>query len=301
MKHNKLVYLFITISLLYALLVMSVPTDPTVLEKYQINTVQARLLNLTVVLPLLAIWYSALYGFVHLRDYAKLILKTKEGKAFSLLSSGLAVVAFAQPVSAIISVWFKQITLSNPDLIPATMITKNYVSLAFAISGFFLLAWGSRMLVISNKPTEKHRPSLPSFIAPVMIVLSSTFTWLVTVRRVSPDDGYQLPNWLIVFTIIVPYLFAWMSGILAAYFLYIYKIKVKGAFYKHAFADIAKGISTVTFVSVLIQLLTIISSQINRLKLTPILAIIYLLIILYAIGFLHIARGAKRLTRLEEV
>ena len=304
MKRNIPVYLFLLLSVVYVLLVMLLPSDPETLSRYDMSQTQARLLNLTIVVPLLGIWYLALKGFIRLREYSKLIRGTNEGWAFTLLANGLMVLAFGLPINSIISAIFNYVSVNNQNFIPTATILKNYFALGIALLAFGLLARGATMLVISHKSNNRYKPVLPLFMAPFMVILTSIFTWLVLAMPINGSSNYEvyhLPNWLIVFTLVIPYIAAWVSGLIALYFLYIYRSKVKGALYRQAFGQLANGIGLVTLVSVLIQFLTTLSGQLNRLNLTPILFILYILVILYAVGFWYIAHGSKKLQKFEEV
>jgi hypothetical protein len=283
---------------------MLLPSDPDTLARYEITQNQARLLNLTVVVPLIGIWYLALNGFVRLREYSKLIRDTNEGWAFTLLANGLMVLAFGLPINSIVSSIFNYVAVHNTNFVPTATILKNYLALIIALVAFGLLARGATLLVVSNKRTNKYKPVLPLFMAPIMILLTCIFTWLVLAmpaEGVSDAEAYYLPNWLIIFTVVIPYLAAWVSGLMALYFLHVHRNKVKGTIYKQAFNQLANGIGLVTLVSVLVQLLTTLSGQLNRLNLTPILFILYILVILYAVGFWYIAHGSKKLQKFEEV
>lgn len=304
MKRSTPLYFFLVLSIIYVALVMFLPTDPTTLQRYNINAGQARLLSLTVAIPLLGIWYMAVNGFNNFRSYAKVIRTTNEGWAFTLLSFGLMVLAFNLPVSSIVSALFNYFSAQDSHFLPTATILKNYLGLVFALISFGLLALGSIQLIISRKNALKYQPVLPLFVAPLMITLSSIFTWLVVVRPADDPNissGYYLPNWLVIFTIVIPYLAAWLGGILALYYLNVYRNKIHGTLYKQAFGQLAFGIGVVTTISVLLQLLTTLSNHINKLHLTPILLIIYLLLLLYIVGFWYIARGSKKLRSIEEV
>jgi hypothetical protein len=304
MKRSLPVYLFLLLTAVYVLLVILLPTDPATLAKYHISQGQARLLNLTVVLPLAVIWYLALNGFMRFWQYSKVIRNTNEGWSFTMLAYGLMILAFSLPINSIVSAIFNYISIHNPNFLPTATVLRNYTTLLLALVSFGLLARGAVLLVISHKEKIRYKPVMPLFMAPLMIILTSVFTWLVVANQHQLSDGrnsYYLPSWLVVTTIVIPYLVAWVAGILSIYYIYIYHQKVKGAVYKQAFSELAKGLALVTFISVFVQLLVTITEQINRLKLTPILLLIYLLVILYAIGFWYIAHGSKKLQTFEEV
>jgi hypothetical protein len=50
-----------------------------------------------------------------------------------------------------------------------------------------------------------------------------------------------------------------------------------------------------------LQFLTTITEQLNRLNLAPLLIVLYLLIAFYAVGYALVARGAKKLKKIEDV
>jgi hypothetical protein len=304
MKKGLPVYLFLLLTAIYILIVMIIPTDPATLARYHITQGQARLLNITVVAPLVVIWYLAMNGFVRFWQYSKVIRTSKEGWAFTLLAYGLLFLAFSLPINAILSALFNYIRVHNLGLTPTATILKNYISLGFALLSFGLLARGAVLLIISHKEKIRYKPVIPLFMAPLMVIITSVFTWLVIGAQQSSNGNqnvYYLPNWLVIFTIVIPYMAAWLAGVLSIYYIYVYHQKVNGAVYKQAFSELAIGLGVVTFISVTLQLLTTVTEQINRLRLTPILFIIYLLVILYAVGFWYIADGSKKLQKFEEV
>jgi hypothetical protein len=302
MRNRVLVYLFLVLTVMYVGLVLLAPADPVVLKRYDISELQARLLNLTVVIPIVGIWLVALYGFIRFRLYASLVDASNEGKALNLVAMGLVVLGFSLPGKAVVSSGFKYLVADNPDLKPTSIIITNYVGVIFSIIAFYLLARGALGLVRTLKRNKQM--SVPSYFVPVIILLSSLFTWLILSRSVGTAENvssYYLPNWLIITTLAVPYLLAWYYGILAFYYLSSYHKNVKGVLYKQAFSGIASGIAVIVFTSVLVQMLVTLGGQLSRLNLTPILALVYLLIILYAVGYGLVARGARKLKQIEEV
>lgn len=303
MKRNLPTYAFALLSLCYLALSILQPADPTVLEHYHVSQLQLRIIDASILLPLQIIWVVALVGAVRFKDYAKVIHTSKEGGAFTLLARGLMVLVYGLPISGIIASLFSYLNLRHPDLLPTAIITRNYTNLILALLPFFFLASGARLLVLSSRRSEGYQPALPGFIAPIIILMNTSFTWLVMTSATNHQSGqnaYYLPNWLIASTLVVPYIVTWVWGILATYYLYWYKAKLRGTIYKQAFGDIANGIAVVTGISVFIQFLSTISTQLNALQLPRILALIYFLVALYAVGFVYIARGSTKLKRIEE-
>lgn len=304
MKPKSFVYVFVIITLLYVVLALGVPPDQATLDKYDLSSLQIRLLNLTVVIPVVLIWLTALYGFINLKKYALSIKESKEGKAFNLLSNGLMILALSLPLGSVISSISRYIATNNDAYLVSTTIIKNYSSLLFSLAAFVVIAIGARELIRTFNQKSQSAFRLPTSIVSALIVLSVIYTWLISTHSFNQgasNDAFYLPSWLVIFTLVIPYLIAWGAGMAATYFITVYNTRVKGAVYKKAFSDIARGIGTVVFISITLQLILTVTSQLNRLNLTPVLLIVYALLILYAIGFGFIARGAKKLKKIEEV
>ena len=95
--------------------------------------------------------------------------------------------------------------------------------------------------------------------------------------------------------------FVWFIGVLAAGDIYAYNHKIKGLVYKNGVGLLALGTAFIIFASILLQYLVTLSARLLQLKLTPILVIIYPLLIVISIGYILVALGAKKLQRIEEV
>lgn len=79
MKDQNILYLFVLLVILYVALTLLTPTDPAVLARYDLTQDKARLLSLTIILPIIAIWFTGFYGFSRIKQYAQSIIETKGG------------------------------------------------------------------------------------------------------------------------------------------------------------------------------------------------------------------------------
>lgn len=301
MRSRAYVLAFVVLLLVYIGLTFGLPVDPATLERYKLSEFKVRLINLTVVIPLVAIWLTALFGFVNLKKYAQAIAHTKEGRAFNYLAWGLMVLAFSLPLNSIAGFLVRYLSRNNSELVMPLTITRNHLAVLFAIATFWLLMIGARAL---TKTVQKAKLYIPESFAIGLIALSALYAWLITAKPFNngaEERAFFLPSGVLVLTLVIPYVLAWRAGLVAMYHMFTFHQKVKGVIYKSAFRDLAAGIGVTVLVSVLIQLITTSSAQLNRLNLTPILLIVYGLLILYAVGFGLVARGAKKLKRLEEV
>lgn len=304
MNKRNFIYIYSGLLLVYLLLALILPSDPEVLSKYSLTQTNARMLNLTIVLPITAIYLTALYGFLKFRDYTKTIIDTREGPFFRKISIGLMFLAFSLPINSIIGSTVNYAKFNNPDLYPGLSVTQNYLSLILALIGFSYVAWGAEGLYRTLKKDvfkSSKFYSIFSLLGP--IIVASLYTLLITSQAEVHQsvDTYNLPIWLVVLTVAVPYVYVWCLGVKSVLHFYAYKQAVKGTLYKSAFSNLSKGFAVIISVSVLIQIIVTLSQRLNRLDLTPLLAVIYLLLILYAVGYIYIAYGSKKLNKIEEV
>ncbi len=302
MRSRTYVLLFIVLLLIYVCLTFGLPADPETLRRYNLTETKVRLINLTIVVPLVLIWLTALYGFISLNKYAQAVSETKEGRAFRFLALGLMVLAFTLPLNSIIASAVRYISTNHTNLLIPATVTRNHLTVLFSLIAFLLLVTGAIALI--KTVGQKTIPNAPSIFTIGLISLSAFYGWVITAKPLNQgadERMYYLPSWLLIVTIVIPYLIAWRAGLLTTYYLYCFHKNVKGIIYRSAFKDLARGIGVVVFVSILIQLITTSAAQLSRLNLTPILALVYVLLILYAVGFGFVARGAKNLKKLEEV
>lgn len=291
---------FIVLLASYITLTFILPIDPKVLDKYNLTTTQLRLLNLTVVVPIAAIYLSALYGFLRFYDYTLKIRKTKEGQSFNSLSRGIMVLAFSLPIISIVGAVSSYIKFQYPDLLPVTVTVQNYINLLLSGTAIYFIVQGGQGLYSTLK--NKGRIINPALALAGPIILASIFTWLITSHAPgsTPDRSFYIPEWLEVLTFAVPYTFIWCAGFGSIILLWKYKNGVKGSIYKRAFDNLSKGLAVIILMSILIQFITTLSERLSRLDLTPLLLLVYFLILLYAVGYGLVARGAKKLKEIEE-
>lgn len=294
---------------LYAALTFSIPPDTATLDRYDITATRLRLLSLSIAIPLVAIWWAAFYGFAKCQEYAALIRQSPDGRAFSKLAHGLAVLAIGLPVSSITSAALRYAARLQPELTAAVSIINNYIGIIIALVAFILIGQGAQRLLGLGTSLNSRRPALPRqlLLSAAFLVFGSLYAYLVLTHTThqphiptAEKAIYHLPLWLTMTTIILPYLYIWYTGLMAALYINFYRKNVPGILYKKALRFLAWGIGAVIISSILLQYLTAME-VITSLSLASLLIIIYGLLIVISAGYILIALGAKRLKRLEEV
>src|SRR5262249_10846944 len=110
-----------------------------------------------------------------------------------------------------------------------------------------------------------------------------------------------LPHSILLVTLVLPHILSWFLGILAIINIAKYARQVQGNLYRDALKNLIRGIAGVIFFTVVYQIILFASQFLANLSLGLTLLIIYLLLILYALGFLFVQAGAKKLMRIEVV
>jgi hypothetical protein len=270
----------------YAVATLFGPVDPTALQKYNLTTTQTHLLLLTVVIPFVAICFTAYLGFSRIKRYATVIAGTEEGPAFRYISNGLGLLAFSLPVNSALSAVATWISISHPSYTNLLTITRNYLAIILPLLAFICVSRGAEKLTNLLKESLRRPLSIHYWLFGA-VCTSSIFSWLMIARPA--DDRlamniYQLPNWAIILTLTIPYLYTWFRGFVSVFYIAAYQRNVKGKLYRSSLRSLSMGILTVIIANILIQCIATLSSRLYRLHVTPVLLIIYLLITLYAPG-----------------
>jgi hypothetical protein len=291
-------------ALTYVTFTFIIPVDPDVLAKYDISATSIKLLLLTVILPLIGIWYIAFYGYYRFKQYANTVRKSKDGQAFNTISTGLKILAFGLPINSLASSLLSYMVRENSDVAPTASIINTMIPLLIALGAFWYIQKGARDLIgLVKKIPGFSDATILSFLMLAAGYCFLTFTHL----NDAPSPGtltsavFYLPDWLVMVAIVVPYMYVWYKGVVAAFCILYYSKNIGGIWYKQAFALLAAGITAVIISSILLQYLTALSLQLRNLSLGVLLLIIYILLMVIAVGYLLIAQGSKKLHLIEEV
>jgi hypothetical protein len=193
-------------------------------------------------------------------------------------------------------------------MLPATTIIANYLAIALYLTAFWLVYLGSQALVrlAGNGHVRGTHHNLIVIATTVVGVFYTHFTLqnpnrTVATTRGADEASFYLSDWLILLTIVVPYVITWFIGFYAAFNIIRYTDSVPGILYKRLLGSLAKGLVAIVLVTVLLQFLRDFQHIFADLSLTPLLMIIYLLLAAYTVGYIYVAAGASKLQRIEEV
>lgn len=297
MKPRLLISLAVFVIMYGLLLMLPAPAQET-LDKYHLTASSARLLNLTIIVPLAVVWFTAFYGYSKLDTYRRLIANTKDGQQVTRLRSGFLVLALGLPVSSILNRLLDLWALDNPSAEPASIILKNYLGITVPLLAFTFISWGAHGLA---NLTRKY-PSQRSLNAIQFLTLSLGLTYVYLIARAPGTiaEVYHLSIAPFLFTIILPYTFMWFLGLMAAYEIYLYSRRAKGIVYRKSWRLLSYGMVAIIIFSILLEYLGTLSEQLESLSLSWLLILIYVLLVLWAGSYILVALGAKRLMKIEE-
>jgi hypothetical protein len=296
---SKIFYLYVVLVIVYAGLTLLLPAPIQTLHRYHLSILELRLLDITIIVPLALIWLAGFYGYAKLKTYSMGIRRARDGRHVDKIASGVLLLVLWLPLSSIVANLLHFIAYKHPSTTAATVVIDNYFNLLVPLAGFIVIGIGVEGLARLARLHLIHR-SL-NILAGILVVVGVFYSYLV----VSTDNRllslYHLPLAVVLLTLVVPYIYMWYMGLLAAYKLYLYRQKVAGVVYRKSWGLLAFGISAIIGIQIVLQCIVTLTTQLNRLSLGWLLIFIYILLILIAIGYVLIAQGAKNLQKIEEV
>lgn len=302
MQSKPLIYTAF-IWLVYEILTWLAPVNLIAQSKYQISEFKLKLIGLTITIPILIIWLLSVYGANAVRRYAVAIQKSKDGKGYYYLSIGIFALVFQLIASSFISL----IIRFSPDYEKGLRIFSVYESALLALLAFGALAYGSKKLIDFagfNKESRKYY-WIPIIAVGLIGVLYTKAILANKYRLIAPEAGsqstYGVSDNFIFMTIVPIYILAWFAGLYALTNVIIFQNKIKGIIYKQSFKDFAFGFGLIIGMSIALQFFSQASSYFVKISLSKILLILYAIIVVIVVGYVCIARGAKKLLKLESV
>ena len=122
-------------------------------------------------------------------------------------------------------------------------------------------------------------------------------------RRVSSEPNlnptFGLPDSLILLTVALPYMAAWLFGMLAILGLYRYTDQTGGIIYKHLFKKLALGLTILISLTIVLQFLVQFASYWATAGLSALLGLVALIYLLLIVAHVQVANGARQLNIIE--
>lgn len=303
---RKLVFYFLPLAIIYFLLVLAFPMDAATIARRNLTEGQARTIATIVALVIMSVWLMALYGAQKLSTYSKRIRNQPDGPAFSQLALGINLIAWYIPIRAISKAGLNYIASINPSLQNPVNDIVTYINMLVPLIAFVIISQAARsfdnLAKIHNSTKALYTLSLAFIVLGVSYcyvsftvqdIISPT-NWLVTTMS-------SMPLFLRISTIVIPYLFTWCIGLIAAYELYLYQKQIKGVFYRKLLRQLSFGILAVLVVSIGIQFSTATAARLQYWPFTITLLVVFSLLTLLGSAFVLIGRGVRQMEKIEKV
>jgi hypothetical protein len=284
----------------YAVLSLLAPTAAS--ARFHMTPMQLFFLRLSIIFPVNLIWLMATRGVINVKFYAQMIRGSHDAQAINTIADGLL-----WTLAYLILITLGNAVLPyfvNAKFFDVLIIIRDHIGPLFALIAFFVLYRGSqRLKLVANFDTW----STSTIWA--LIAFSIFAFFFVLEFATSPAIGTGpsrsslaiLPHELLLFTLIIPYIASWFMGILAIINISKYARQVKGNLYRQALESLVRGIAGVVFFIMVYQIIVFAARYLTEISLGMTLLIVYIILLLYGLGFLFIRTGAKKLMRIEAV
>ncbi|MDB5178278.1 MAG: hypothetical protein JWN01_221 [Patescibacteria group bacterium] len=302
MSKKTLPYIAIT-ALWLGYVTLSLLSPATANNPYHLTGWSMILVRATIFIPILLVWLIALDGALAFKHYSVLVQKGTESRGISLITNGLfwslGYIIFIGLSGAILPYFL------HTNYAKLAIILRDHLPAALTLIAFYLLYQGSHQLKQVANFTTWTRSTMGAFamylVFAMGFVLAFAHNMGAAANPSNPNSSSILHQNVLLFTLVLPYLAAWFMGLLASINIVKYSRQVKGVLYRHALANLVRGIWGIVAFAVTLQVLTFATRFLLGLSLASILILIYVLLILYAMGFVFIRSSAKKLTRIEAV
>lgn len=297
-KYAQIYYWYGALALAYLLLTFLPAPSSATLTKYHLSALGLRLLDITLVLPILVMWFAIFYGYEKLRHYSQAITGSRDSKPITNLTQGLFVLAVGVPLASIISSTLALLARSHHSLDAAAAIIPNYISVLYPLIAFMFISVGTRKLSL----IAKKRPSYvqANLVGLIVIILGVVFCDLIASSHHSIREAYHMSYSLVMLTLAIPYMYVWFLGFLSVVELYIYGTQVAGIVYRRSWRLLAMGLGSVIILDILLQYLDTMTSWLGDLSLSGLLLVLYVLLFALAASFILVAVGTQKLMKIEE-
>ncbi len=289
----------------YILLTLAAPSAQNS-QPQRFSSTAILFLRITLLAPYMLTWLVAVIGWFNFNQFAFDTQRKRAPNhaAFRLISRGLGLLIFDLIGIPMISV-ARSVWAENEQVAASLTIVSNYLHIVVPLIAFSFLYAGSRKLALSGRYASGLRSNmLPSLLA------TSLFTTLLslavfgnTSRQMAPEAGrfatYYVSDPLIIITIILPLAITWLLGLQAALNTERYAHSLLQPLWRRAIIHFFHGLLAIVSSSIILQAITAFGSeQLQQVNLALILAVIYLFIIIQAVGYLFIKKSAKQLSHL---
>lgn len=282
---------------LYGVITVVPGPSEAVTAQLHATATSIRVAAATLVVVQAAIWSIGLYAYTKFNAYAQAIKAAPDGKSIELLRIGLLFIALWGPVASSVSSVLSYLVSRHAITASSATVFNHYVGLLMPFTAYLFISFGARGL-------SRLAHLRPSLFAGNVLTLILVYIGVVFIRLVftTPDRqlAYQESGWVVMLTLVAPYIFTWTIGAMAAYELYLYSRKSPGKVYRQLWRQLSLGFGWLIGGSILLQFVTVLMPRFQQMSsLGAVLLVVYALLALISVGFLLIGRGTASLQKIE--
>jgi uncharacterized protein YacL len=302
MKNN--IWVFV-VSGLY--LVASLTNPITSSQTLGLSILEVRLLQLTISGLIIFSWIAGTYSYQDLLQYLKHLKDKYQRSAFKKIAQGIMVLVLSSIIPSILNVFGNRLEDTIPWLDPVITIINNYAYVLLPFIAVNLIFIGSKSLARSvNAPQISTTRSVIIMLFPLAFSILNIYLTLTnpTLQGVTHDmrTTYHLPPYLVIITLLAPSIVTWFVGTQALNHVQNYSKNIKGEVYKSAISLLSTGFLFVIVSSIFLQLLLALGEErLMALGVNLIIFVVYLFIILQAVGYVLLARSSRIFAQVDKV
>jgi hypothetical protein len=303
---RKITVTYVLLTAFYLFMTFIYPVDQATTDRRHLSLAQARFIGLSFALPMIIVWFVALFCSFALFEYSRKIKKSADGKVLAKLAFGVQLIAWYLPLRAIIKIVLNYIASRYPSLLNAANDIITYVNLVVPLIAFVIISRATfelgRLAKIKHSLRAIYGLGLTTIILGVGYCFASfrvedtiaQSNWLIT-----PQTALSLP--VRTLTIVIPTIFMWFIGLVAVYQIHLYQKQVKGIVYRQLWHLLSMGLIAVILLSIAIQFITVTAASLQSLPFAAVMVIAYCLLLLFGLAFIMMARGVRQINKLDEI
>jgi hypothetical protein len=304
MRIRNPVWIYVALIVSFLVLLINEPMSSGQLNRYDISSQDLHQFLVLINMPLIVIWLASLYSLRALQKYVGTITGSPEEPGFKGLARGCQWLVWGLPISAVLTLILAYFTDDRNHFASFATIFSNYAALFLIIIAFSVMSQGARQLIGQTR-TASRLPFMNAGKQVFLAVIGVAYSYLIirnfqNADLVSASNQYALPLWILILSLIIPYLYAWFLGILTVLDIVLLAKHTPGILYRQSLRALAGGLVLVILSLIAVQFLKAwIPGESNSMIFSFIAA--YAIYAIGIAGFLLIGEGAKRMQKMEEV
>jgi len=284
----------------YIVFSLFIPLDSTTRAAYNFSLSQAHIVAFITALPLFGVWFVAFYCYGKLHKYVDSIHKAREAAAFSRIADGVMVLSWGLVIQAFAALLLGGLSGHIHGFYGAAAVIENYIKIVFTLIAFTFISSGARQLL-----TTRHGyATLPSsrWLILLFAIIASIYSYLAVHVQDHSPFAHHLPIALLFITVIIPYIYSWFLGLLAAFDITIHAKVTHGVLYRRSLNELAGGLICLIISSIIMQYLnSAFAAKVGAFSINAVLLIDYFLLFGMAFGYVLMINGVRGLQRIEEI